>query len=107
MININSMPHLASFLHNVTHDIEELKIKSIEDPNLTHTQLSAISELEQNHNITIKMVDKGGNVVLMDTSHITLHYYVSKNLIKSKLVEVGHCSWGNKELQTILYFKHL
>lgn len=69
MININNRPHLASFLHNVVHDIEKLKIKPTENPNVTQVQLKAVSELQQIDNLTIKMANKGGNVVLMDTPH--------------------------------------
>lgn len=60
-------PHIWTFLSQVTADIKK-HFDIIGNNNITFHQQETINQLQKNGDITIKMADKGGNVVVMDTT---------------------------------------
>ncbi|XP_075684661.1 uncharacterized protein LOC142652871 isoform X2 [Rhinoderma darwinii] len=67
-----NMPVIDAFISAVKHDLGVLKSTpgdfGFSHPNLTKSELMALHELSHDKNITIKPADKGGAVVVMDTS---------------------------------------
>lgn len=49
--------------------VKKLNLNSHKHKNITYQQHQAILQLQNNRDITIKMADKGGNVVVMDTEN--------------------------------------
>lgn len=65
---LKTNPNIWTFLLQVTSDIKKKKyFSALRDNNNTLEQQQAINQLQNNRDITIKMVDKGRNVVVMDT----------------------------------------
>lgn len=63
---------VETFVNLVKADFEKFRIDSLHKPlsypNMTHNEIQALNELTNNHTITIKPADKGGGIVVMDTS---------------------------------------
>lgn len=55
-------------MSQVTSDIKKFNFKTLGDNNINFEQQQAIQQLQKNRDITIKMANKGGNVMVMDTS---------------------------------------
>lgn len=63
---------IDTFINLVKQDVNMLKTSetfvSFKYPNMTKEEIQALNELSDNHNITIKPADKGGGVVILNTS---------------------------------------
>lgn len=60
---------IATFLKMIGLEIKSLDSRSSSSGNLTKDEKMALRNLSNNHDITIKPSDKGGNVVLMEWLH--------------------------------------
>lgn len=52
-----------------------MKIQTNKDSNISVQEVKALKQLSDNHSITIKPADKGGNIVLLDNDKYTLMCY--------------------------------
>lgn len=59
-----SSPTAATFLKDVSKDIQEIKVPSHMMGNLTKEESKALKSHMQNFDITIKPADKGGNIII-------------------------------------------
>lgn len=63
---------IETYITLIKTDLEELKAsnehKPLLHPNLTSLEVEALKELTNNTKITIEPSDKGGGIVIMDTS---------------------------------------
>lgn len=65
-----------TFFSNVRNDLDDLRRssnnQSLKHPNLTSEEIRDLTELINNPQLTIKSSDKGGAIVVMDTSQYLL-----------------------------------
>lgn len=61
-------PCIHAFVKQVTQEIENFDKTRPSSSNLTRDQKQALENLSKNQQITIKPVDKGGNIVVMNNS---------------------------------------
>lgn len=61
-------PNSAAFLEFVSKEIQEIKVSHRLEGNLTDGESRALKSLMQNQLITIKPADKGGNIVIQDST---------------------------------------
>lgn len=62
----NSYPSIASFVSQVTRKIQNLHVPFLSSSNLQPHLQKALSSLQMNKSIVVKLAEKGGNVVVMD-----------------------------------------
>lgn len=67
--SMNSNPNVSMVLNQTIRDLCKLPQKTTNTTNLTADEIKAISTLQKNKSIIIKASDKGGNVVVMNSSH--------------------------------------
>lgn len=68
--NVTS-PALDTFINLVKTDLgklrDQIRDSGVRYPNITQEEISALKELADNQNITNKLADKDGAIVIMDT----------------------------------------
>lgn len=64
-------PALETYMNLVKSDLDALRGSigdgGIRHPNIRREEMAAMNNLASNKNITIKLADKGGAIVIMDT----------------------------------------
>lgn len=78
---LNTNPNIWAFVQQTTKAIEDLNLKSQGHSNLSQTQKQVIKSLQINSEIIIKCADKGGNLVIMNT---TQYEIMCKNILTNK-----------------------